>query len=62
MLRETLVALTAALLSETTHVLDPLLPSEVGVQTREANCGGAFTVIVNVAVCGGVPAVIMAAD
>ena len=44
--KPTIVVIAAALFKNTVHVLDALLPSEVGEQDTELSCAGALPVSV----------------
>ncbi len=46
--KETTIALSAALFSETVQVLDALLPNDEGEHDTEESCAGAFPVSVKV--------------
>jgi hypothetical protein len=46
LLKDTIAALSAALFNEAVHVLDALLPSELGTQDSEVSCAGALPLTV----------------
>ncbi len=48
LLKETIVALVAALFNETVQLVDALLPNEVGEHESEVSCAGALPVRVKV--------------